>query len=111
MEIQETKHDNTFVLTLVGDFLSEIDQSTLQEKVRVLNAQGCKYVILDLAAVHYMNSCGLGSLVAILTTMRKGGGDLKLVRVNANIMGLLTLTRLTKVFRICDTLSAAFESY
>lgn len=109
MEIQENKYQDAFLLTLVGDFLSEVDQAAIQEKVRSIVALGCKHVILDLDQVHYMNSCGLGSLVAILTTMRKASGDLMLIRVNANVLGLLTLTRLTKIFKLCQTLPEALE--
>ncbi|MBI1806182.1 MAG: STAS domain-containing protein [Ignavibacteria bacterium] len=111
MEIQEKKYQGAFLLTLIGDFLSEVDQSALQEKVRSIVAQGSKHVILDLDQVHYMNSCGLGSLIATFTTMRKAGGDLRLVRVNPNVLNLLMLTRLTKIFNLSETLPEALAGY
>jgi anti-sigma B factor antagonist len=67
-------------------------------------------MVLDLSIVEYMSSAGLGRLVACLKKARKGGGDLILARVRAEILELLELMKLTQIFTICDTVEQAVEA-
>lgn len=103
--------DGIAVLSLEGDFIGELDQSVLSSNVQKLLAGGTKWFVVDLRGVHYINSCGLGSLVSSLTTLRKVGGDLRLASANPGVHDLFEMTRLVKVFDFHDTVEAALAGY
>ena len=54
---------------------------------------------------------GLGSLIASLTSVRTGGGDMCLARLRDKVEAVITITKLTKVFRLYDTVTKAVESF
>jgi anti-sigma B factor antagonist len=57
-----------------------------------------KLVIVDLSKVTYIDSCGLGTLLATYISAKSAGCDLKLVNLTQRIKELLHLTRLSSVF-------------
>jgi len=111
MQIKEKSHGEIILLVLKGDLLSEPDQKKLMEKVRDLAGAGTKHVIIDMSSVHFINSCGLGSLVCALTTLRKAGGDLRLAGIGSTIKNLFVITQLERVFDFYPTTEKAVAGY
>jgi anti-sigma B factor antagonist len=66
---------------------------------------------MNLAGVPYIDSGGLGQLVACYTTLSKAGGRLTLLNVNTKNHDLLSITKLVSVFETYDTEREAIESY
>jgi stage II sporulation protein AA (anti-sigma F factor antagonist) len=66
-------------------------------------AEGHKAVLLDLNGVSFVDSSGLGALVAGYNAMKSAGGSLALVRVPGRVRELLELSRLTGVLRVYDS--------
>ena len=62
--------------------------------------KGYKTFILDLSGVDYINSSGLGTLVAIQKRALQNGGSVIIKGINGLVKDLFELTRLTKVFEI-----------
>ncbi|MCA9571274.1 MAG: STAS domain-containing protein [Myxococcales bacterium] len=62
--------------------------------------------IVDLTAVGFVDSSGLGSLVSLLKAMRPGS-QLRLANCAGAVRQLLTLTRLDRIFRTYDSVEAA----
>ena len=58
-----------------------------------------------------MNSSGLGMLIAALSSVRNGGGDLRLARVGERVHALLVITKLAAVFKQFPTLDEAVTSF
>jgi anti-sigma B factor antagonist len=98
------------IIGLGGDFLSEPDQNKLQQKVHDLATKGIKHVVIDLGKVNFINSCGLGSLVSTLTTMRRAAGDVRLVSVKPSVMDLFRMTQLDSVFWFYPSLESALSA-
>lgn len=73
--------------------------------------QGRTSVIVNLAAVPYIDSGGLGQLVACYTTLAKAGGRLTLLNVGTRNHDLLSITKLVAVFDTFDTEQEAIASY
>ncbi len=69
-------------------------EKPLREVVRDLAQRGQNNVVLNLKDVTYIDSSGIGELVASVTTLRNQGGDLKVVNPNMVVQKLLRLTRL-----------------
>lgn len=69
-------------------------QTPLRTVVRELCDRGRKFVVFNLRDVSYVDSSGIGELVACATTLRNAGGDLNLVNPNWIVQKLLHITRL-----------------
>lgn len=64
-------------------------------------------VVVDLTEVGFLDSTGLGALVAARTAAADKGGSLPLVCTHQRILKLFTITGLDGVFRIYDNVDAA----
>jgi len=107
--LQALQRDQWTVLHVAG----EIDMATspeLRQRVVSLVAEGANYVIIDLSAVGFCDSTGLGVLVAVVKRVRTNGGDLRVVTDDPRMIDLFELTRLDRVFgvfhRVDDAVAA-----
>lgn len=69
---------------------------------------GKRRFLIDLAAVEWMSSCGIGCLIAAYTSVRRSGGSLALRSPNARVLSALEVTELVpRVFELVDSESEA----
>jgi anti-sigma B factor antagonist len=111
MEITERTVDAITILDLSGKLTIGEGTQLLRDKSESLVFQGRNRVIVNLAAVPYIDSGGLGQLVACYITLAKAGGRLKLLNVGTKNHDLLSITKLVSVFDTFDTERDAVESY
>ena len=111
MEITERTIAAVTILDLSGRLTIGEGAQMLKDKSESLVFQGRSQVIVNLAAVPYIDSGGLGQLVACYTTIAKAGGRLKLLNVGTRNHDLLSITKLVSVFDTFDTEREAIESY
>ena len=111
MEITERVVDSITILNLIGKLTIGEAAQMLKDKSESLVFQGRNRVIVNLADVPYIDSGGLGQLVACYTTLAKAGGRLKLLNVGTRNHDLLSITKLVSVFDTFDTEREAIESY
>ena len=111
MEISERTVDGVTILDLRGKLTIGDDAQLLKDKTESLVFQGRNQIIVNLAAVPYIDSGGLGQLVACYTTLARAGGRLTLLNLNAKNHDLLSITKLVSVFETFDTEREAIESY
>ncbi len=102
---------NSVVITLKGNVMGGPDGSKLHDTLHELKEQGKTNVVADLGRVKFMNSSGLGMLISAMTTLRNGGGDLRLAKVADRIQSLLVITKLITVFKHFETVDEAVASY
>ena len=101
-----TEHGTITVLAVRG----EVDVYTaprLREKLVELVSQGKHNIVVDLEAVDFLDSTGLGVLVGGLKRLRSHDGDLSLVCTQHRILKVFEITGLTKVFTIHESVDAA----
>ena len=111
MKITERIVDTITLLDLSGRLTIGEGAQLLKDKNESLVFQGRNRVIVNLAAVPYIDSGGLGQLVACYTTLAKAGGRLTLVNVGTRNHDLLSITKLLSVFETFDTEQEAIASY
>jgi len=87
------------------------ETEALRESVKAILRAGRTRVVLDLAGVDYIDSAGLGTLVALSTSVRQTGGELKLANLTARVHDLLQITRLSTIFEVYDSLEKARLSF
>jgi len=111
MQINERALRGLTVLDLNGKLTIDNGAQLLKDKCASLVFQQRSQVILNLAAVPYIDSGGLGQLVACYATMAKAGGRLTLVNLTTRNHDLLSITRLVAVFETFESEEAAVQSY
>ena len=99
------------VLTLAGRLVVEDIESPLRTEIDRLVSDSHVKLVLDLAAVSYIDSAGLGLMVAKFVSMRSRGGDLRLVHPTPRSMHLMTITSLATVFETYASEDAAVRSF
>ena len=68
-------------------------------------------ILLNLARVGYIDSSGIGELIANYTTISRQGGQLKLLNLTDRIQNLLVITKLLTVFDAFDNEAEALKSF
>ncbi len=111
MTITERQRDDVVILDIDGKILLGEGDVQLREAIRRLLQSGVRKILLNLANVPYMDSAGLGELVRAYTTVRREGGELKLLNLTARIQDLLTITKLISVFESFDSEEEALRSF
>lgn len=99
------------VLELKGTITLGSGDITMRDRIKELLGQGKKKIAIDLGEVSFMDSTGLGELVAAYTTARHQQATLKLVKLTKKIKDLLAITQLAAVFETYDTLDEALASF
>ncbi|MBN2031590.1 STAS domain-containing protein [bacterium] len=99
------------IIVLEGDMVGGPDAALLSEKFRELIEAGSNRILLDMKHVDYMNSSGLGILIAGVTTVRNNGGELKLLHLIEKLRNLLRITKLHQVFEIYENEDEAIASF
>lgn len=94
------------VLSVVGDLDVTSSPQVRNEVVRLLT-DGATHLVIDLAAVPFVDSFGLGVLIGALKRTRAGGGELVLVVTDPGVRRLLSLTGLDEVFDLAESLDEA----
>ncbi|HWE51125.1 MAG TPA: STAS domain-containing protein [Bryobacteraceae bacterium] len=83
----------------------------VRREIHALLASGERNILMNLAEVTYMDSSGLGELVADLTEIENAGGTLKLAGLTRGTKELLRITRLSSLFDVYETEAEAMRSF
>ena len=111
MQIDVRTINDVTVLDLKGKMTLGEGDELLKEKVNGLLQEGKKKLLLNLGAVPYVDSAGLGEIVRCYTTVSRQGGSLKLVNLTKRITDLMSITKLLTVFETFDVEAEALKSY
>jgi anti-sigma B factor antagonist len=86
------------------------ESALLRDTLKKLIAENSK-IILNLSGITYIDSGGLGTLVALYTTAHNAGGSVKLANLTQRVGDLLQVTKLLTVFEVYDSEEKALESF
>ena len=111
MEIAERTMGAVTILDLKGKLTMDDGAKRLKDKSKSLVFQGRHQVIVNLGSVPYIDSGGLGQLVACHATVARAGGRLTLSSISRRNHALLSITKLIGVFETFETEQAALDSY
>ena len=90
--------------------LTVVSTAGLRALVAETVAAGHTHVVVDLSQTDFIDSSGLGALVAGLKTARQAGGDLRIARPTEQVRTVLELTNLDRVLRPTASVHGAFGS-
>ena len=102
--------NDVVVLDLSGRLVMGEATLLFREAIRRYIADGNRRFVINLGEVSYVDSAGLGELVATYTTIRKQGGDVKLLNLTTKMKDLLQITKLLTVFETFENEGEAVRS-
>lgn len=111
MKIKETIQGKVAILAPSGNLMGGSDTTDLHDHVKSLIADGMKNVVVDLSKVKWMNSSGLGALIAVMTSLKNAGGSLKLSNVTDKVNSLLMITQMIRIFETYSTPDRAVAAF
>jgi anti-sigma B factor antagonist len=97
------------VVTVHGE-IDVATSPTMRERLIDLVNGGATRLVLDLEAVDFLDSTGLGTIVSLLKRVRTHGGDLRLVCTEARIRRLFEITGLDKAVPLHASLDDAISA-
>ena len=111
MRMDERNVDDITIIKVRGDIVLNGRGPALAERVRALVDQNRRRILLDLSDVRYVDSGGIGELVASFSAARNRGGTVKLCGVTRRLNDLLVITHLLNVFECFETEDEALETF
>jgi anti-sigma B factor antagonist len=110
LSITNKRADGVIVVHLSGAIFFDEESTSLRVRVKYLLDKSPQ-IVLDLGNVTRIDSCGLGTLVALYASARRIGGDIKLANLGNHIREALQITRLVTVFEVFDNVEDAIASF
>jgi anti-sigma B factor antagonist len=99
------------VLELDGKIVLGEESNSLREKLKSLIAAGKTKIVLNVANIKYIDSTGLGTLVAAHVSAKTQGASVRLSHLGQKFHDILQVTKLLTVFDVYDTQAAAVSSF
>jgi anti-sigma B factor antagonist len=103
--------DGVSVVALDGRIVLGEESNALREKVKNMIAEGKKKVVLNMANVTFIDSAGLGTLVAAHHSAKSQAAALKLAHLGSKFQEVLQITKLLTVFDVYNTEAEAVSSF
>ncbi len=98
-------------MDVIGRLTSTDGAGQLEAAVEALLKDGRRQIVLNLARLSYVDSSGLGEMIASYRATTKRGGAITLAETTTRIQDLLSITRLVTVFDCYDTEALALASF
>ena len=102
-----TEESPSHMVVRVGGSVTMTDSDALQEYLEKLTEKRIPLIILDVSAMDFICSSGLGAIISAHLKGRHYQGQIKIVQPSVSVRKLLETTRLTKLFPIYDTIEDA----
>ena len=103
--------DGVSVVTLYGRIVFGEQSNAVRETVKSLINEGKKQIVLDMKNIDYIDSSGLGALVAAHLSANTHGAAMRLCNLGRRFSKVLQLTQLITMFNVYSTEAAAVASF
>ena len=111
LDVKERQAGDVTILDLRGEVRIGEGSIALRDAIRNLADTGKTKLLLNLAGVSYIDSSGIGELIANYTTVSRQGGQLKLLKLTDRVQNLLVITKLLTVFDAYEDEAEALKSF
>jgi len=111
LQIAERQTDDITILTLSGEITLDDGDLKFGRYVDELVKQGRVKIVVNLSDVSYIDSAGVGMMVAESKLVKQRGGVMKLAHLTARSHHLLAMLKLKVVFEIFDDEQSALRSF
>ena len=99
------------IVDISGQIVLGEESAAVRNLVCDLLSKGHKKILFNLGDVNYIDSSGLGHLVSAFTSVRKQGGELKLLNLMKKVQDVMQIAKLYTVFDVMDDEAVAIKSF
>ena len=110
LKLNTRKVDDVTIVDCNGRIVFGEESALLRDSLKQLIKANSR-IVLNLGGISYIDSGGLGTLVALYTTAQNAGGGVKLANLTQRVDDLLQVTKLLTVFDVYDSEAEAIESF
>jgi anti-sigma B factor antagonist len=111
LNITERQKDDVSILDLEGNVIMGGGSALLREEIRRLVGQGKNRILLNFREVKYLDSSGIGELMASLVSLNRQGGQLGFCNLTERVTEVMELSSLISIFEIFDSEDAALKGF
>lgn len=111
MHVDVRQAGDVIIVDLTGRIVLGNPSQILHEVMDQLVAEGWKKILLNLSAVEWIDSAGIGELVAGTRMAQRFGVDVRLVRVGDRVRHVLSISRLLPLFQVFENEQEALRSF
>jgi anti-sigma B factor antagonist len=111
LKLTSSEVEGVSLVALNGRIILGEESTALREKLKSLIAAGNKKIVLNMSEVTYIDSSGLGALVAAHLSAKTAGASIRLCNLGQKFHEVMQMTKLLTVFDVYDTESAAVASF
>ena len=95
LTIQVREREDVAILAISGKLMGGPDMERIRARIAGLVDGGTKKILLDFAEVPWVNSSGVGLLLALVTSVPRSGAQIKFVHINERVRSILDVTRIS----------------
>jgi anti-sigma B factor antagonist len=110
LKLSNREADGVLVVDCAGRIVFGEESGYLRDTIKQLLLEN-KRIVLNLGEVNYIDSGGLGTLVALYTSASHGGAKIKLANLTKRVGDLLQVTKLLTVFEVYDSEEKALQAF
>jgi anti-sigma B factor antagonist len=111
LNITERRSGKVMVVDLEGNIRLGEGSAQFRQLIRQLVMNGEREILLNMAGITYIDSSGLGEMVAGFTALQKIEGKMKLLHLTKRVNELMMITKLLTVFEAFDNEAQAVGSF
>jgi anti-anti-sigma factor len=112
MEIHARKKDDVVIFDIEGEIRrSDVTDVTLHQLVKDQLDEGRRNILLNFKDVEFIDSFGVGEILASYISTHNLGGKLKIAKISKKLYLVFQVTMLTKVLEIFDEEELALNSF
>jgi len=99
------------VIKIRGTLRGDDETIVVRDMVKGLIAKNINKIIFDISRVKWMNSHGIGMLMACYSSVHNVNGKIGLVKIPNKVLRIISITKVHTLFDIFDTIIAAVKTY
>jgi len=112
MNIEKRVQKDVTIFDIEGEIKrSDISDVTLHQLVKEQLESGRRHILLNFHRVDFIDSFGVGEILASYISTHNLGGKLKIARISKKLFLVFQITMLTKVLEIFDEEERAIDSF
>ena len=108
MELKMRKNKDVFIIDVSGE-MDLYNSYKVKELVMKMMERQVKSVVINMEAVDYIDSSGIGALIHIYSTMKKASCQLYMTNIHGSVKKVIELTKLMGYFPITNSLEEALQ--
>jgi anti-sigma B factor antagonist len=111
LKVKTRMEGDIAVISVSGKLMGGPESDALRNEVKNLIDEGKRKFVVNLKGVPWINSTGLGALMAVYTSIQRSEGVLRLCHVSDRIQSLFMITKLLTIFDTYPTEEEAIASF